>query len=169
MHPSSMQSMADFFRRLDWESPLKILDVGSMIANRQVECYRDLISTSWEYQGLDLGSGHNVDIIAGNPFNYPIDSNAYDVVISGQCVEHVSNPFRWIVEIYRILKSGGIICVIGPSAGPIHRKPPITYDYWRIFPDGMEALLKFVGFADIEVVRSDNEPWRDCIGIARKP
>ena len=159
--------MEGFIRCLDKTAPLKIIDVGSRIELGQPECYRQLmISEKWTYQGLDLKAGSNVDIISDDPFNYPITDNEYDVIISGQCIEHVTNLAVWMKELYRILKPGGRICIIGPSAGGIHRHP---VDCWRVLPDGMRFLFENEGFINIDVQRSGVGPWYPCIGTAKKP
>ena len=169
MHKSSMESMREFFSTLDKDSQLKILDVGSCLATGQTDTYKKLIESKlWEYTGLDLFPGNNVDVVAESPFIWPFENKTFDVVISGQCLEHVSNPFKWIAEISRVLKPEGQVCIIVPSAGPIHRSPPYTYDYWRIHPDGMEAILNSVNFKDVKVTLSDNNPWRDCVGVGKK-
>jgi len=159
--------MAEFLGRLDETASLKIIDVGSRIELGQPDCYRQLItSENWEYRGLDLKAGDNVDIISEDPFNYPIADEEYDVIISGQCIEHVANLTEWMRELYRILKPGGKICVSGPSAGGIHRFP---IDCWRILPDGMRCLLENAGFINIETDRSEVSPWYPCTGTAEKP
>jgi len=165
-----MKSMGEFLSHLDKNKPLKILDVGSCLAVGQTDTYRNFITSKlWKYVGLDLYQGNNVDIVANDPFNYPFNDSTFDVIISGQCIEHNANPFRWVREISRILKPGGKVCFIGPSKGKIHRSPPTTYDYWRILPDGMEAILKNAGFTNIKVRLSEDSPWGDCVGIGEKP
>ncbi|GAG25426.1 unnamed protein product, partial [marine sediment metagenome] len=119
---------------------------------------------AWDYTGIDIQEGRNVDIVAVNPYLFPIDHNYYDVVISGQVLEHVRKPWIWIEELYRVLKIGGQICVIAPSQGEQHNTP----DYWRLFPSGMKVLLESAGFKNITVKRNDNDPWKDTIGIATK-
>lgn len=170
MHPNSMDLMKGFFSRFPPDESLKVLDVGSCLATGQTDTYRNLMrSERWEYTGLDLYDGNNVDIVASDPFVYPVGTESYDIVISGQCVEHNANPFRWAKELFRILKPGGFVCIIGPSKGKIHRSPPTTYDYWRVLPDGMRAILRDAGFQGILVEHVEDSPWGDCRGIGRKP
>ena len=162
-----MRIMAGFIKRLDKTAPLKIIDIGSRIELAQPWCYRQLmVSKKWVYQGLDLKTGDNVNIVSDDPFNYPIADNEYDVIISGQCIEHVTNLAAWMRELHRILKPKGKICIIGPSAGFIHRFP---VDCWRILPDGMRFLFENEGFVNVEVQRSDVGPWYPCAGMAEKP
>jgi len=158
--------MDDFFKTLNVNQSLTILDVGSLRVGWNDKTYRDLLlSCNWKYTGLDLSTGNNVDIVSSDLYHYPLDDNSFDIVISGQTLEHVAWPWEWIKELYRVLKPGGIVYIIAPSEGPIHYRP----DCWRIKPDGMEALLKYAGFKDIETdVDLTNSKWRDCWGKAIK-
>lgn len=169
MHKSSMVRMKKFLNdNLDKDKKYKILDVGSLCVSGPTitNSYKAFIqSPKWEYKGIDIIKGKNVDIVASNPFKYPIDSNSYDIVISGQTIEHTKDLDKWFKELYRVLKPGGKICIIGPSSGKIHHQP----DYWRVLPDGMRALLERAGFTNIKIEIGTNEPWKDCVGIATKP
>ena len=97
-------------------------------------------------------------------YSWPVDDESFDVVISGQCIEHVEDTHAWIKEVARVVKKGGIVCVIGPWSCPEHRYP---LDCWRIFPDGMKFL--FEKMAGLTVLESyHNSPDIDCVGIGRK-
>jgi len=128
------------------ERHLDILDIGSMDVNGS---YRSLFSRrSWRYVGADIQSGANVDIVLGDHYRWrQIRSDSYDVVVSGQAFEHI--PFFWLTmqEIARVLKPGGLCCIVAPSEGPEHRYPQ---DCWRFLPDGMRALADFAGLDVLE-------------------
>lgn len=143
-----------------------LLDVGSQEVNGS---YRDLIPPFYDYKGLDLAPGKNVDILATTPYDWPIADNSYDIVISGQCLEHVEAPWLWIKEVFRVCKSDGIVMIIAPWSCGEHRFP---VDCWRIFPDGMKYLLtKVAGFELIECGRNEKGIFDlgDTWGVARKP
>ena len=74
----------------------------------------------------------------------------------------------------RVLKEGGLICIIVPSTGDEHRFP---YDTFRYFPDGLSLLCNYINFLEMEVYRqSENLQYEDgsdynkdsCI-IMKKP
>lgn len=167
MHKSSMQAMKEFIDNcLNEDDNLMILDVGSRKCDEGSQTYKDLMkSKKWKYFGLDLSLGLNVDIAVPNPYVYPFVNNHFDVVISGQAFEHSERPWELIQEIYRILKPGGLVCVIAPGGGKKHWK----IDCWRILEDGMKALFDYAGFETTEIIRSKKGKWKDCRGIGRKP
>jgi len=164
MHDSSYKQMILFVNNyLDRNKELKILDVGSHSVLGQIS-YKDIITTTpaWHYFGLDLVEGTNVDIITKDLYNWPIKDNTYDVIISGQCLEHVEDMYKWIKEVSRVLKPDGLVCIIAPNSWGIHKHP---IDCWRIFPDGMKFLMtKIGGLKELSIYMNGV----DTIGIGTK-
>ena len=141
MHKSSILRMQWFASEyLKNKSMKKVLDVGSLDINGS---YRSIFDDNFEYTGLDLVIGKNVDICVKNPYHWNmIESNYYDVVISGQALEH--SAFFWVLfaEIIRVTKKNGIICIIVPRGFHKHRYP---IDCWRFLEDGMTSLANYYG------------------------
>jgi len=161
MHPSSMRQVSKFVQKyLDPNKKLAIIEIGSC----SDQTYRPLFeSPNWTYVGADLkGQPPQVDLILSTPYSYSnIQDKSYDVVVSGQVLEHIEDMYAWILELKRILRTGGLICIIAPWSWEQHDSP----DCWRILPDGMKFLLaKVAGFKLLEVYKQEN----DCVGIAQK-
>ena len=140
MHKSSLARMKWFREEyLSDQRDLKVLDVGSYNVNG---CYKEIFTEyGHRYTGLDVENGPNVDICPESPYIWKeIDEDTYDVVVSGQALEHIE--FFWITmeEIIRVTKEGGLICVIVPNGFKEHRYP---VDCWRFFTDGMIAIARF--------------------------
>lgn len=98
VHASSYERCADFVHKfLQPHEPLEVADVGSFDVNGT---YRELFSqTEWKYCGFDVAAGPNVDAVLSSPEDWRLDPRhieAYDVVISGQVLEHVRRPWHWI-------------------------------------------------------------------------
>jgi SAM-dependent methyltransferase len=164
MHHSSMQSMQKFADDyLDKNKPLRILNVGSRDVDGCNMTYRSMFeSENWKHDGLDLVAGQGVDIVATELYHYPIETGTYDVVISGQVLEHVLDMYQWIREVARCVKPGGYVCIIAPWRWDYHPHP---VDCWRIMRDGMRFLLNTI--ADLDVLEV-YEYVDDCVGVARK-
>lgn len=174
MHASSYRKM-EAFRAAYLQSPasdLRVLDVGSM-AYDDNDSYRPIFGSGFEYVGLDLDTGPNVDITPSDPYCWTeIENESFDVVISGQTFEH--NPYPWITmaEIARVLRPGGLVALIAPSRGNVHRYP---LDCWRFYPDSASALCAYVG---LDLLESFVEPddgrtisgaeWGDFFMVARR-
>jgi hypothetical protein len=154
MHPGSMKLMADFRDRYLAEMKgCTVLDIGSARVRDQQECYRDLFG-EYHYIGMDIEAGDNVDIVG-----YGALVDMYDVIISGQVMEHIERPWEWLkrlAELYRYY-----ICIIAPNTWGEHRYP---IDCYRFFPDGMRALFEYAGIVPVEIRRVG----KDTIGIGGK-
>lgn len=151
MHALALDAMIDMVGR--WtKNHANVLDVGSRDYNGS---YRKMIvDRGWTYVGIDLDPGPNVDIVARGPYSYDLAEDYFDIVVSGSTLEHVANPFSWIAEVSRVLKPGGLLCIITHWSHPLHRYP---FDYWRIMPDGMEHLFDSTNCLcdyDIKIVNS---------------
>ena len=140
MHESSLKRMEWFAdNHLKNRKEQKVLDVGSFNVNG---CYREIfLSRGHMYTGLDMEAGPNVDIIPRKIYEWDeILDDTYDVVITGQAIEHIEFFWVTIAEIVRITKKDGLICVIAPCGFGEHRYP---VDCWRFYTDGMVALARY--------------------------
>ena len=166
MHESSLNRMKWFRDNYLQENKCsKILDVGSYDVNGS---YKHLFEKEgYIYKGLDMEAGPNVDLVPKNAYIWEeIENDAYDVVISGQALEHIE--FFWITieEMVRVTKENGLICIIAPNGFEEHRYP---VDCWRFFTDGMIAIARFY---ELEIIHAStnaapkgtNDNWysNDC-------
>lgn len=179
MHKSSMLRMKWFVENYVSKinkDKIKVLDVGSYDVNGS---YKKIFADKkYEYIGLDMEKGTNVDIFLKNPYDWhEIPTDSFDVVISGQAFEHIE--FFWVTmaEMTRVLKKDGLLCIIAPNGGLEHRYP---IDCYRYFTDGMIALAKYVSLEPLHahtncVPVSNCSGWQhkqndsDSVLIAKKP
>jgi len=167
MHVESMQMMKEFLDKYpDKNKPLHVLDVGSQMVKVQSLTYKNLMYCFWDYKGLDIIEGTNVDIVVKDPYKWKeVKDETYDVVISGQALEHAKFPWMVVQEIARVVKKDGLVCIIVPSQGFEHKFP---LDCYRYLPDGGKALFEYAGLEVLECYRNNSLPWRDLIVIGRK-
>jgi SAM-dependent methyltransferase len=154
---------------------VSVLDVGSYDVNGS---YQPLFpKAKFQYTGLDMEAGPNVDIVLTHPYDWSaIETGSFDVVVSGQALEHVE--FFWITvsEMTRVLKKDGLMCLIVPKGFVEHRFP---VDCYRFFNDGMIALARY---ANLEVLHAHtnsapsvndtdwySETEADSMLVAKKP
>jgi SAM-dependent methyltransferase len=176
MHQSSLDKMKWFkenYLKAYEGQQLQILDVGSYNVNGT---YKEILADpAWHYTGADVAAGPNVDIVLQDPYNWHnIPSNSYDVLVSGQVFEHVEWFWITILEMRRVLKPGGICCILAPAAGYEHKFP---VDCWRFYPDGFAAIAKFADLEALHVATQweplnypdGSDQWKDSILVCRKP
>ena len=174
MHTSSLahvQGLVHKYLSGSTNKPLKIIDIGSYDVNGSYKQF--FLHPSWQYTGVDLGAGPNVDVVLESPYRLPFDSFSVDVIVSGQAFEHVEYFWCSWLEMVRVLKPGGHIFLLAPSRGPEHRYPQ---DCWRFYPDAYRALAKYASLELLQVstdwephASEDSAAWGDTVGVFRQP
>lgn len=158
MHPNSVRLMEYFINHYVPRAPRRrVLEVGSARAPQ----YRRLFVPHHDYLGADIQNAPNVDcVLPADPYvSWRLET--FDIVISGQTLEHVLDVHAFMSHLYEVCDKGSLLCLIAPWEWEVHRNP---VDCWRILPDGMRWLLAQFGFEELEVFRSD----RDTIGIGKR-
>lgn len=165
MHQNSLDIMKGFLQTIPARSV--ILDLGSRVVEGQdgLGSYKQFCDNH-VYIGADTEAGNNVDIVLKDGYKFPFEDRQFDIVISGQTIEHIEHPWVWFKEMARVLKPGGKCCIIAPAKMHEHRFPLDTYRY---FPDGMKALAKWADLKVLEVKRIvANKGMEDTYLIAQK-
>ncbi|MXZ79989.1 MAG: class I SAM-dependent methyltransferase [Gammaproteobacteria bacterium] len=85
-------------------------------------------------------------VAPGSPF--PVESGIYDVVVCLNTLEHIFDATSMLLEIRRVLKTGGILYITVPFMFRIHASPD---DYFRATPSWWEETLNSVGFSRVEL------------------
>ena len=152
MHETSHNWMSESATKyLDQSAPLKIVDIGSCKPRKQTMTYKDIFTSrpNWEYVGADVCNGPNVDVLIDADYKWDIfPDNSFDVVVSGQVLEHVDAPWKFSLAVARICRKGGICMITAPSLWKEHRCP---LDCWRLMADGMRSLfVKYAPFEELE-------------------
>ncbi|MDA3890634.1 MAG: methyltransferase domain-containing protein [Salinivirgaceae bacterium] len=130
-----------------FENDLKVLEVGptgypsyyNRIVNSKAISWYTL---DFSDQYIGQGEKNPLHIRTDNEYLYPIEGNSFDIVLSGQVMEHVQDIWKWLDELKRITKEGGVIILISPISWVYHEAP---IDCWRIYPEGMKLLMKEKG------------------------
>ncbi|MBN1516267.1 class I SAM-dependent methyltransferase [Candidatus Sumerlaeota bacterium] len=93
----------------------------------------------------DVNLGENVHIVADG-HDLPFKNESFDAVIAQAVLEHVAEPNRVVQEIYRVLKSGGLVYAETPFMQQIHMG---AYDFTRFTLLGHRRLFRH--FSSIEL------------------
>ena len=109
--------------------------------------YQSRLAAQPTWETLDIYPSENLTYPNVDPYSYPIEDNRYDFILAGNVMEHVPQVWRWLTELKRVCKPGGLIGILAPCSWPFHGEDGA--DCWRIYPDGMRALLDFAGLEEV--------------------
>lgn len=128
-----------------------VLDIGC--SDKSLE---NILEKSCKYIGLDYLQTakemyNTTPDIYGDAHNLPIKSSSIDSITLLDVLEHLDSPEECILEIQRILKPGGKLCLQAPFLYPIHDAP---YDFQRWTQFGLCKLLKSNNFG-IEAIHEN--------------
>jgi SAM-dependent methyltransferase len=182
MTPSALKQFTRF-QSIYLVGMCSILDVGSGDVNG---CVRSLIPKAWDYCGIDIAPGPNVDRVIPATGAWHLGEQ-FDAVLLQSTLEHCARPWEVFANAAAHLRSGGHLFSLTPFAFKEHRHP---VDCWRLLPDGFKALCADNDLAVMETFLY-REPlmqgavWESayrlysslrhqiretqCVGIARKP
>ncbi len=81
----------------------------------------------FRYLGTRVGYQHIADATDLNS----IQSDKYDFVLSSNCLEHVANPIRALLEWKRVMRTGGAFILILPNKASNfdHKRPTTTFEH----------------------------------------
>ena len=126
-----------FRRSLATRSTGTLLEIGSR--SRSGVTRRDMTPAGWTYVGLDVMAGPNVDIVGdAHELSSIFAANSFDAVMSFSVLEHLLMPWRFVVELNRILKVGAIGLFTTHQTWPVHDAP---WDFWRFSDKAWAGLL----------------------------
>jgi|SRR5882672_999943 len=141
MHTNS-KLLFEKYARSYFKPGMKILEIGP---GDIPSTFQRLVSeSSICWHTLDMNKDPRLTYRAFSEYEFPVESASYDLVLSGQVIEHVRKIWIWLAELARVCKPGGVVVTINPVSWPYHEAP---IDCWRIYPEGMKALYESAGLA----------------------
>ncbi|HGE71381.1 TPA: class I SAM-dependent methyltransferase [Candidatus Poribacteria bacterium] len=107
--------------------------------------YRELLDGM--YVGVDVNPRvKGKDVVIADAHHLPFVDEAFSVVLATELFEHLKDPKKAIMEIYRVTKSGGELILSVPYLFPSPHE-----EYWRFSENGIRLLLNEL--FEIKVVR----------------
>jgi SAM-dependent methyltransferase len=136
MHPNSLMLFEKYAKPF-FRDEMKILEIGPDMFPASYQKLMNHLSLEWHT--LDRYDGPSLTFANAGEHSFPIPDESYDITLSGQVIKHVRKPWKWIPELARVTRSGGLVITISPVSWTYHEAP---VDCWRIYPDGMNALCE---------------------------
>lgn len=115
----------------------RLLEVGSRA--RSGITRREAVPEGWDYTGLDVKPGPNVDVTGdAHRLSRLFPDRRFDAVMAFSVLEHLLMPWKFVVELNRVLNPGAIGLFTTHQAWPLHDTP---WDFWRFSDTAWSALL----------------------------
>lgn len=155
MHRNAKLLFLEYVRPL-LTGGLKVLEVGP--DQHPSTLCRLAADPSLTWETVEPFPRFPVTHVSTGEYTFPLESGAYDVVISSSVLEHVKKPWVWLAELARVCKVGGRVVTISPVNWPYH---PFPVDCWRMYPEGARALYESAGL-ELELSAREWREWRDA-------
>lgn len=143
----------------------RVLEVGSGDVNGTI---RPIVARHEpaEYLGVDMAPGRGVDrVVDCTRLVDEFGAGSWDVVVTTEMLEHVSDWRASIRNLIQVVKPGGLLVITTRSPGfPYH---PFPEDHWRYTKGSFERILSNARLEQLIVV-DDPEPPGVFVK-ARKP
>jgi SAM-dependent methyltransferase len=144
MHRNSKMLFARYARPLI-RPGARVLEIGPEAFPSAYQ--RTIVDESAVWHTLDIRANASLTYPGSGEHRFPVSDSSYDIVLAGNVIEHVRNPWLWVREVARVCRRGGHAILLVPVSWPYHAAP---IDCWRIYPEGMKALLEEAGLEVVE-------------------
>lgn len=114
----------------------KILVIGGSILGEGIETI--INDPALDILEGDVSMGPRTQIIF-DAHNLPFNDSSFQGVIIQAVIEHVLDPYRCVMEIYRVLDDDGLVYAETPFMQPVHMG---AYDFNRFTPLGHRRLFR---------------------------
>lgn len=133
----------------------EVLDLGGGIKfSKELKKYKNIFQSS-NVRVLDNNPEVKPDILA-DAHDIPLSDDSVDAVICKSLLEHVQDPKKVMLEIWRVLKKDGYCLIYLPFIYPYHGNK-IYKDYFRFTIDGVSLLCEKFNKKEIITMRGSLE------------
>jgi len=129
-------SKEDVLSLLNHSQDARVLDIGcndgvftKEIAERIGTSTILGLEVNEDYAKVAYKNNHVNVILADANCPFPLKSDTFDVVVSNDVLEHVSNTDSFICELYRVLRKGGYCVCSTPNLAGIHNIASLMLGY----------------------------------------
>ena len=98
--------------------------VGSEVATPSVA-----VEGSEEHRFME-GAPSAFTHLMKSEYELPVEDGSYDVILSGQVMEHVRHIWRWMPELARACRPGGHVITIAPVSWPRGSLVRVKLRFW---------------------------------------
>ncbi|MBC8039389.1 MAG: class I SAM-dependent methyltransferase [Opitutaceae bacterium] len=143
-HYIVLSDLLAYLNRFRTDTTLDLLDYGA--GNSP---YRSLFARA-NYRRADCIEYPGLDYFTDEAGRVPERSESFDLILSTQVAEHLSDPVCYLAEAFRLLRPGGRLILTTHGVWEDHGAP---YDFQRWTAAGLARDLAKAGFTGIETAK----------------
>lgn len=139
---ASVRIVRAFIAEANLRHDVSVLDLGGR--DRMGDDAGEYFDTR-EHVTLDIVPGMNVDVVAdAHSMAEVVGEDRFDYVYSTSVFEHLAMPWLVVLELNRVMRTGGRVLIHAPHSVGLHDFP---WDYWRFSDTAWDALFnEWTGF-----------------------
>ena len=124
-----------------------MLEIGSRAHSGVTR--RSLLPAAWDYTGMDVLEGENVDIVGdAHELSSVVRGRHFDAFMSFSVFEHLLMPWKVAIELNRVLSPGAVGFIQTHQTWPVHEDP---WDFFRFSDRAWAGLFNpYTGFEIVE-------------------
>jgi hypothetical protein len=133
----------DFLNGLHATEPGRFVEIGSRARSGIVR--KQFVPPGWDYAGLDIIEGPNVDVVGdAHQLSKLFEPSSVRAVMAISVLEHILMPWKFAIELNRVLEPGGVAFFLTHQTWALHDVP---WDFWRFSSEAWPALFnRHTGF-----------------------
>lgn len=175
VHADRIRQVADLVMSLSSGSALSVAEFGAgghPLIEQMPRAWQDVN----QYVVVDGMPTHNCSaVIANLSCDLPLASNAFDLIVAMDIIEHIFDTRRFLTECYRVLKPHGRLIVTTPNLATLQDRlrfllgraprqcsPLHEYLHLHIRPFTLSSLKESLSLSgyEVEAVRTSGLVWR---------
>lgn len=82
---------------------------------------------------------HPANSVQADALDLPFRDDTFALVLSQAVLEHVTDPQRYVDEVFRVLRPGGVLFIEAAFLQPIHQAP---HHYFGVTPFGLRHVCR---------------------------
>lgn len=144
----ALGSFLRFLEQIKSRPGASVLEIGSRARSGNTQHYL-LEGAEIDYVGCDIKAGENVDVVAdAHEMSGSLGHARFDFAFSLDVFEHLAMPWKVVLELNRVMKTGGLVYIATPQTCGLHDMP---WDFWRFSDSAFRALFNpHTGFELVE-------------------
>lgn len=150
------------YEGVEFPRVFQLSEFKTLIENHNISS-QDVLNFNGPDPELKYLNHENVDYLNYNPLTGENDmhnftsNKLYDFIIFMETLEHLSNPYHALKNIYNITKQGGFVFTSVPTVNLLHDYP---YNFITGFtPMGLGAIFKISGFEILHIGQWGNRKY----------